>query len=361
MSLHKAVAKSSVEEMEALLDSGAKIDSQDYNGQTALFSAIRANFDAGVDILLARGCDVNIANDCNETPLHLAACKFNLGLFEKLLNRGAKLECKNIIGETPLHSAVVWRFSTGVKLLLERGASVHARDCLNCTPVDLALKSGSVEMLLLLLDYGAELPPNVSKFGETPLHVVARLGHVEMVEELLMRGASVTVEDDKGINPLQASWKQPIVHQILMEHVVKLNAVKLVGHVKGSTVIKGMLSFKKACFREINRIRERRIGAKSLYTVFSILGDPTFVFDERFAEVIASKDLKKQFPLYAIILKSCFEIAKKRLNMLNILMECFPLPLPPEMKRKIFISLCDHDLKNLLEVVKMQMNNSTLI
>jgi ankyrin repeat protein len=61
-----------VSTLESLLAAGAKLDSQDGNGATALHRATRTRCAAAVTCLLAAGADPTLPNKSGSTPFHLA-------------------------------------------------------------------------------------------------------------------------------------------------------------------------------------------------------------------------------------------------------------------------------------------------
>lgn len=48
----------------------------------------------------------------------------------------------------------------------------------------------------------------IDRYSRTALHVAAELGHVDIVNELLKRGASLTVKDDDEYTPLMLCCKK---------------------------------------------------------------------------------------------------------------------------------------------------------
>ena len=75
-----------------LLKYGANINSQDYEGNTALMEAIYRKYEAIVKLLLENGvkrADVNLADNSNVTPLMIASQQGNINLVKLLLKYGA--------------------------------------------------------------------------------------------------------------------------------------------------------------------------------------------------------------------------------------------------------------------------------
>jgi ankyrin repeat protein len=93
-------------------------------------------------------------------------------------------------GFTPLGLAVFFGHETIARPLVAAGADVNrpSRNTIRVSPLHSAVESGSLALLILLLDHGAR--PNAVEFLEaTPLHSAAAAGRREMVERLLKAGA----------------------------------------------------------------------------------------------------------------------------------------------------------------------------
>lgn len=74
-----------------------------------------------------------------------------------------------------------------------------------------AVQDGSANSADVLDRFSKEHPEAVDRAvpnqdGHTLLHLTARHGHVELVELLLRRGASVALTDDDGQTPLHVAY-----------------------------------------------------------------------------------------------------------------------------------------------------------
>lgn len=90
-----------------------------------------------------------------------------------LANR-ADVNAGNNDGYTPLHGAVSYGKNdtrkSAVKILLKRGANPNAKTSRDGeTPFHKAVSRGDIEIVRLLIDYGADVNA-VSKFGVTSLY-----------------------------------------------------------------------------------------------------------------------------------------------------------------------------------------------
>ncbi len=101
-----------------------------------------------------------------------------------------------------------------------RHADVNAPDWLRRTPLLIAAQKGYPDMVMLLLENGAEV--NVADArGNTPLIFVAhKIGNVEITRRLLEKGAAVDAQNGVGETALMyAAWRgYPDIVQLLLAH-----------------------------------------------------------------------------------------------------------------------------------------------
>lgn len=78
---------------------------------------------AAVKLLIEAGANVNVSNDCGDTPLSDAARLGHTGIVALLLSYGASPNTANDLGSTPLTDAIETNQLEILGLLLQHGAS----------------------------------------------------------------------------------------------------------------------------------------------------------------------------------------------------------------------------------------------
>jgi len=78
------------------------LDLQDKDGNTALHSFAEKGFKRFTIMLLEMGADVNVQNDHENTPLHLAVAAGQSFIVKEILNRNPQLDKRNRRGETAI-------------------------------------------------------------------------------------------------------------------------------------------------------------------------------------------------------------------------------------------------------------------
>ena len=152
----------------------------------------------GVRRLLADGANINVIRQ-NYTPLTGAAQWGHKNVVELLIAKGADVNAKNSKGDTPLHAA--YKIDI-IKLFIARGANVNARNNEGNTPLHLALRgTDGSDIANLLITNGADINAK-SNEGITPLHIAAFRGQRDIVELLIEKGANVHAKDRVGRTPL---------------------------------------------------------------------------------------------------------------------------------------------------------------
>jgi ankyrin repeat protein len=144
--LHHAAEALAPELVVLLLERGASVADQDENGETALHRVADARpcqpeaAARMASLLIDRGADPNARNWDEVTPLHQGVRRRNLAVVEVLLARGADVDARDRgRGSTPLRRAVSGTGASGTagtsalmlplaRLLLEHGADPEAKD-----------------------------------------------------------------------------------------------------------------------------------------------------------------------------------------------------------------------------------------
>ena len=119
-----------------------------------------------------------------------------------LIDAAASLDTACPDGEIPLITAVRAGHASVVELLLASGGTRTLDNCLSghayFTPLYLAASDGNVEIVRLLISWGARLKKTSAK---APLSTAARHGHHEVVSELLIAG----LRDDSAFAAARAA------------------------------------------------------------------------------------------------------------------------------------------------------------
>lgn len=171
-----------------------------------LLAAAKTGTPQQVEALIQQGAKIEVHNKEGWTPLHVAVTADNQPVVAVLLDKGADVNTTDKYGRTPLMSG---QSAEIAKLLIERGANVNARSGLTGgTP--LIIVAGLVPKQInypleakaaLLLAKGADVNA-VDNYGRTALMAAAPLARAGMVQLLLKHGAKATMRNKNGVNAL---------------------------------------------------------------------------------------------------------------------------------------------------------------
>jgi len=231
-------------------------------GQTGLYIASYQGYTEIVRTLVDRGADLHAKCDDSDenyedldnldlTPLHVAVAAGRSEVAGMLLEHGADVNRRDDLGRSPLHIASCRPYNDPsgvapgiVRLLLDHGSNPNARtkrgliftvngrlvfDNIKWTPLHFAAFEGRVEVVQLLLDYGADVNRS-DRDHWTALHLAALGGHLQVVNTLLACGANPHARNKNGETPFNVSEgydpdddfepmpHHPQIRQLLSEH-----------------------------------------------------------------------------------------------------------------------------------------------
>lgn len=227
--LHVAAFYGRKDIAELLIASGADVNAKNYNGMTPLHAAADNGYNETsrmyqilgyrddpdlkllpqmlseiIQLLVAKGADVNAKDDYGNTPLHAAArvqsyviskAGYNKDVSGLLIADGAVVNAKNQDGNTPLFFAAKNMHKDVVGLLIAKGADVKAKDNSGDTPLHYLFAQHS----------GTEYYDNIK---------------ADIAKMLITKGANVNAKNKRGQSPLDLSSETTLkaAKKVLMEH-----------------------------------------------------------------------------------------------------------------------------------------------
>lgn len=186
-----------------LLQQKASFRTTDYTGMSALHWAAYNGHLETVSLFVKefkkKGLlDIPTDNEVGRTALHLAVMQSHFPIVDLLQREGVSLDkrCKN--GFTALHYACMAECFGVANCLLLTGANVEALESKHQErPLHIVAARGSLHLLDLLCDNKAALDVR-NGFGDRPICVASRNGHVAIVQKLLDRGSPLTSKFNTG-------------------------------------------------------------------------------------------------------------------------------------------------------------------
>src|SRR5580765_4514406 len=188
-----------------LLDAGANPNAALLAGETPLMVAARSGYPEVVEMLLAKGANPNAHGERGQTALMWAVSQQHPAVVKVLTAHGADLKARSDVwnevmavpphgylpynltiphgGETALMFAARVGDLESARLLVAAGANVNDADAWGVSATTLAAHSGFTDLVLFLLDKGAD--PNAAPNGFTALHEAIMRRDEKMAAALL--------------------------------------------------------------------------------------------------------------------------------------------------------------------------------
>ena len=213
-------------------------------GDTPLLVAIEMNLSHVVQILISLGADASLLGKCKCSVLH-AACK-NLAtridskdedidrksairIIESLLEMPIVekiLDTKREGGATCIHDVAVTGSAHVLQLLLEKNANPYTCDDYNRTALHLSCaqqdSDRNTEVVSLLCELVEDALDWQDFEGNTALHLAARVGNFNAVQQLLQTAANPSIKNIAGATPFDVASanNHQDVAEIIEEYVI---------------------------------------------------------------------------------------------------------------------------------------------
>ncbi|KAL7045292.1 hypothetical protein ACKWTF_002184 [Chironomus riparius] len=176
------------------------INRQSSVGWTPLLIACHKGHMDFVTTLLANHARVDVFDTEGRSALHLAAERGYLQVCDALLNNKAFINSKSRVGRTALHLAAMNGFSHLVKFLIrDHNAVIDILTLRKQTPLHLAAGNGQLEVCKLLLELGASIDAT-DDLGQKPIHVAAQNNFSEVAKLFLEQHPQLVMATSKDGN-----------------------------------------------------------------------------------------------------------------------------------------------------------------
>ncbi|KAH9870583.1 hypothetical protein IAQ61_006059, partial [Plenodomus lingam] len=176
-------------------------------GSTLMHVAVNRKCRGMIDVLLAKGADINAKDDMGLTPF-LCICFSSTTMLPFLVERGADPSAKDEQGHSGLHIASMTGRIENMQYLLDIGLNIEDTTSDGHTPLLTALTSDQEDAALWLIDHGASTSITSCHGQRTILHHAARRHMNRVVASLLStthstnHSATINLRDDMGQTPL---------------------------------------------------------------------------------------------------------------------------------------------------------------
>lgn len=176
------------------------LNRQNALGWTPLLIASHRGHMELISTLLANHGRVDVFDLEGRSALHLAAERGYLQVCDALLANKAFINAKSRVGRTALHLAAMNGFSDLVKFLIQdHGAVIDVLTLRKQTPLHLAAASGQLEICKLLLELGASIDATDDQ-GQKPIHAAAMNNYSEVAQLFLQKHPSLVMACTKDGN-----------------------------------------------------------------------------------------------------------------------------------------------------------------
>ncbi|KAM6286344.1 ankyrin repeat and SOCS box protein 11 isoform 2-T3 [Spheniscus humboldti] len=211
--LHDAAFQGRLLSLKTLIAQGFNVNLVTTDRVSALHEACLGGHVACAKVLLENSAQVNAVTIDGITPLFNACCSGSVACVNMLLEFGAKPQHRNHLA-SPIHEAVKRGHRECMEILLAHQVDIDQEDLQHGTPLYVACMYQRTDCVKKLLELGANV--NVGKRLDTPLHAAARKSSVEVVVLLTDYGANPRCRNAELKCALDLAVPNSKVEQVLL-------------------------------------------------------------------------------------------------------------------------------------------------
>ncbi len=194
-----------------LVEKGAKINAVNSNGESALFSAVKADSPNTINTLVRCGIETDVSSNLardhlGNTPIHYAVRWNSLKAAQTLLSMGMEVDAQNLSGKTALSDACRSSKKDMAILLMKNRSDINAADATGRTVLMDSISSNNEYMVSLLLANGAN--PQIQEMsGRNAYHEAALGGNIKIITKVREAGGNPLARDSYGDSPFSLVLK----------------------------------------------------------------------------------------------------------------------------------------------------------
>lgn len=223
--LHYAAEWNLKEALSSLIQKGANVNAVNSNGESALFSAVKADSPEIIQLLVENGIITdtrsNLTRDhLGNTPLHYAVKWNSLNAAQSIISLGFDVNSQNLSGKTALSDSARSGKIEMTQLLIQFGANVNSADISGKTALIDSIQSGNEEMISLLLQNGAN--PQIQEMnGRNAYHEAALTANTKVIELIRNAGGNPLSRDSFGDSPfsLVLKFDESVIKAVLGSNI----------------------------------------------------------------------------------------------------------------------------------------------
>jgi len=201
--IHLAAASGSVNQVLALYEAGANLESLTLHGKSPLHYAALGDNDPVIEFLIHEGVELDRPDwawGC--TPVMYAVLFSCLRAALVLIKADCQLDLVDLTGRTVLHYAA-WNYQQSLLIILldlVDDALVNCKDNNGCTALHYAAGVGSLGIVKLLINHHANMLA-MNADGHIPLHLAVAGGHTDVVSYFVSQGVSLHYRSPRTQHP----------------------------------------------------------------------------------------------------------------------------------------------------------------